>query len=812
MADDAWNSLGRRSVLTGLLSISAGAVIRSPAMAQAAPGAALAKPPANAPYRDAALPVAERVEDLLSRMTLEEKVGQMVGIWEKKGSIQNARGDFIAAKATDVFPHGLGQISRPSDKRGVDPAANGAAGAANDNPNRTARETAEYVNAAQRWAIENTRLGIPIIMHEEALHGYVARGATSFPQAIGLASTFDPALVTRIFSMAAREMRGRGANLALAPVVDVARDPRWGRIEETFGEDPHVCAEMGLAAIRGFQGETLPLALDKVFVTLKHMTGHGQPENGTNVGPANISERTLRENFFPPFERAVKELPVMAVMASYNEIDGIPSHASRWLLHDILRTEWGYKGAVVSDYFAIRELNVRHRMYRTLDEAGVRALHAGVDIELPDGEGYVNLPALVRAGTVPQAEVDEAVRRLLTMKFLSGAFESPYVDVRRAGRFENAPDAVALAREAARKSMVLLKNEGGLLPLDASRIRKLAVLGTHARDTPIGGYSDVPAKVVSVLEGLEAEGQGKFEVVYSEAVKLTRSRSWSADAVDLIDPAENAALIQQAVADSRDADVIVMVLGDNEQLSREAWADGHLGDRDSLELVGQQNDLAKAVLALGKPTVVVLLNGRPLAINFLNENVPAIIEGWYLGQETGHAVADVLFGRANPGGKLPVSVARSVGQLPIFYNHKPTSRRGYLFDTTAPLYPFGYGLSYTTFDISAPRLARTSIRKGDTVRVSVDVANTGSRAGDEVVQLYVSDLTATVTRPVKELKHFKRVTLEPGARTTVEFDITSADLWMWNESMERVVEPGDFTLAAGPNSVDLKPVTLTVTE
>lgn len=802
-------SLGRRSLMAGLLTFAATAPLRTAAWAQT--GTPPVKPPADALYRNARAAVADRVEDLLGRMTLEEKVGQMVGIWEKKGDIQTPTGDFSPAKASQAFPHGLGQISRPSDRRGVDPSTNGAAGVAGDNPNRNARETADYVNAAQRWAVENTRLGIPLILHEEALHGYVARGATSFPQSIGLASTWDPALVTRIFSVAAREMRARGANLALAPVVDVARDPRWGRIEETYGEDPHLVAEMGLAAIRGFQGETLPLAPDKVFVTLKHMTGHGQPENGTNVGPANISERTLRENFFPPFERAVKELPVMSVMASYNEIDGIPSHASRWLLHDVLREEWGYKGAVVSDYFAIRELNTRHRMYRTLDEAGVRALHAGVDIELPDGEGYANLPALVRAGTVPEAQVDEAVRRLLTMKFLSGAFDRPYVDARAAGRQENSPEAVALAREAARKSVVLLKNDG-LLPLDASRIRKLAVLGTHARDTPIGGYSDVPAKVVSVLEGLQEEGRGKFEVVYSEAVKLTRSRSWSADAVDLVDPAENARLIEQAVADARDADVIVMVLGDNEQLSREAWADAHLGDRTSLDLVGQQNDLARAIFALGKPTVVFLLNGRPLSVNLLAEQANALVEGWYLGQETGDAAADILFGRANPGGKLPVSIARNVGQLPIFYNHKPTSRRGYLFDETSPLFPFGFGLSYTTFDISAPRLSRASIGKGDSVRVSVDVANTGSRAGDEVVQLYVSDLQATVTRPVKELKHFRRVTLEPGARTTVEFEVTPADLWMWNEAMERVVEPGDFTIASGPNSVDLKPVTLTVTE
>ncbi|WP_288756970.1 glycoside hydrolase family 3 N-terminal domain-containing protein, partial [uncultured Brevundimonas sp.] len=621
-----------------------------------------------------------------------------------------------------------------------------------------------------------------------------------------------PELVTRVFSVAAREMRARGAQLALAPVVDVARDPRWGRIEETYGEDPHLVSEMGLAAIRGFQGETLPLAPDKVLVTLKHMTGHGQPENGTNVGPADISERTLRENFFPPFERAVTELPVQAVMASYNEIDGLPSHANRWLLHDVLRGEWNYKGSVVSDYFAIRELNTRHQMFGSIQEAAMRALDAGVDIELPDGEGYNHLPELVRSGQVTEAQIDEAVRRLLTMKFLSGVFETPYVDAAAAESREATPDAVALARETAQRAMVLLKNDQGVLPLRADRIRKLAVLGTHARDTPIGGYSEVPRHVVSVLEGLQAEGRGKFEVVYSEAVRITESRVWAADEVTLVDPAVNARLIERAVADARDADVIVMVLGDNEQTSREAWADQHLGDRDSLELLGQQNDLARAIFALNKPTVVLLLNGRPLSVNYLAENAPALIEGWYLGQETGHAVADVLFGRVNPGGKLPVSIARSVGQLPIFYNYKPSARRGYLFDTTAPLYPFGYGLSYTTFEMSEPRLARASIGMGQSVRVSVDVANTGRVRGDEVVQLYIRDDQASVTRPVKELKHFKRVTLEPGARTTVTFEIRPSDLWFWNIDMERVVEPGTFTVSAGPNSAELKSTTLTVTE
>ncbi len=806
IADGRTITLARRTFVTGLLGAVAAAPLAGPARAQAG------RPEAGALYKDAAQPVAARVEDLLRRMTLEEKVAQMVGIWEKKGDIQTANGDFAPDKASRAFPHGLGQISRPSDFRGVDPSQNGAAGASGEAVNRDARQTADYINAAQRWAVEQTRLGIPILMHEEALHGYVARGATSFPQSIALASTWDPELVTRVFSVAAREMRARGAQLALAPVVDVARDPRWGRIEETYGEDPHLVSEMGLAAIRGFQGETLPLAPDKVLVTLKHMTGHGQPENGTNVGPADISERTLRENFFPPFERAVTELPVQAVMASYNEIDGLPSHANRWLLHDVLRGEWSYKGSVVSDYFAIRELNTRHQMFGSIQEAAMRALDAGVDIELPDGEGYNHPPELVRSGQVTEAQIDEAVRRLLTMKFLSGVFENPYVDAAAAESREATPDAVALARETAQRAMVLLKNDQGVLPLKADRIRKLAVLGTHARDTPIGGYSEVPRHVVSVLEGLQAEGRGKFEVVYSEAVRITESRVWAADEVTLVDPAVNARLIERAVADARDADVIVMVLGDNEQTSREAWADQHLGDRDSLELLGQQNDLARAIFALNKPTVVLLLNGRPLSVNYLAENAPALIEGWYLGQETGHAVADVLFGRVSPGGKLPVSIARSVGQLPIFYNYKPSARRGYLFDTTAPLYPFGYGLSYTTFEMSEPRLARASIGMGQSVQVSVDVRNTGGVKGDEVVQLYIRDDQASVTRPVKELKHFKRVTLEPGARTTVTFEIRPSDLWFWNIDMERVVEPGTFTVSAGPNSAELKSTTLTVTE
>jgi beta-glucosidase len=761
-------------------------------------------------YKDPHQPVAKRVDDLLARMTLDEKVAQLETIWEQKAKVQTPAGRFSPELASKNFPNGIGGFARPSDYRGVT-RSNGAAGASGEAVNRDARQTADYVNAAQHWAVEHTRLGIPILMHEESLHGYVARDATSFPQAIALASTWDPELVSRIFSVAAREARARGATLVLAPVLDVTRDPRWGRIEETFGEDTYLTTQMGLAAVRGFQGPTLPLPADKVMVTLKHFTGHGWPEGGMNVGPAHVGQRELREIFFPPFEAAVKTYPVRSVMASYNEIDGIPSHANDWLLNGVLRREWGFRGAVVSDYYGIRELVTRHRLTDDIKVAAERAIESGVDVETPDPEAFVHLPELVRDGRVPVALVDQAVRRLLELKFESGLFENPFPDPATAEAKTATPDAIALAREAAGKAIVLLRNEHSLLPLDPAKLKRLAVLGTHAKDTPIGGYSDVPKHVVSVLEGLQEAGKGRFAVDYSEGVRLTESRCWSCDEVKLVPASVNKKLIAAAVETAKKADVIVMVLGGNEQTSREAWADTHLGDRSSLDLVGQQQELAKAVLALKKPTVVLLLNGRPLSVNYLAEHAPALLEGWYLGQETGHAVADVLFGNVNPGGKLPVSIARSVGQLPVFYNHKPSARRGYLFDTTKPLYPFGFGLSYTSFDISAPRVLTPVIAANQPARIAVDVANTGSRAGDEVVQLYVHDDEASVTRPVIALKRFERVTLQPGERRTITFELTPDDFALWNPQMQRVVEPGTFTIYAGPNSVDLKSAKLTVT-
>ncbi len=769
-----------------------------------APAAAGPEPPA---YRDASRPVEERVADLLDRMTLEEKVAQMLSLWEKKGEILDAEGRFAADKARRAIPHGIGQIARPSDNIGRDMSAVDTSGMT---PTRTPRETVELVNAIQRFLLEETRLGIPAMMHEEGLHGFQARDATVFPQAIALAATWDPELVERVYTVVAREIRARGGRQALTPVVDVARDPRWGRIEETYGEDPHLVAEMGLASVRGFQGEALPLAPGKVFATLKHMTGHGEPESGTNIGPANISERVLREVFFPPFERAVRETGVMSVMASYNEIDGLPSHASRWLMTDVLRGEWGFEGYVVADYYAIPELMRRHAVAESMASAAAQALTAGVDIELPNPGAYPLLVDLVSSGQVDEAVVDQAVARLLRGKFLAGLFEDPYADADQAEQLTNNAEARALALEAAEKAAILLANDAGLLPLDVSRLDRIAVIGPNADETILGGYTAEPKYTVSLLEGVREYVGDRAEVVFAKGVRITEERDWWADQVTLADPEANRSMIREAVEVARRADVVILAVGDNEQTSREAWAESHLGDRTTLDLVGEQGELVRAVVETGVPTVAVLIHGRPLSVNYIAGNVPAILDAWYLGQETGTALARVLFGEVNPGGKLPVTIPRSVGQLPVFYNHKPTARRGYLFASKEPLWPFGHGLSYTSFALGEPRLDRSEIAVGESVTLSVEVVNTGERAGDEVVQLYLRDLVSSVTRPVKELKGFERVGLAPGERRTVSFTVGPAELRLWDREMRRVVEPGEFELMVGASSADLRSVTFTV--
>jgi beta-glucosidase len=550
------------------------------------------------------------------------------------------------------------------------------------------------------------------------------------------------------------------------------------------------------------QGQGPGVDGEHVIATAKHFAAHGQPEGGTNIAPVNLSERILRETHFVTFEAAVKEAGIMSVMPSYNEIDGVPSHANHWLLQKVLREEWGFQGYTVSDYYAIPQMQSLHHVAADKSEAARLAIEAGVDIELPDPDTYPLLVQLVRDGRVSEATLDRAVGRTLRAKFLLGLFENPYVDEERAARIVNSQAHRELAAEAARRSITLLKNDGNLLPLDRSRIRSIAVIGPNADRAHLGGYSDDPGRGVSVLDGVRAKLGNSVRVNYAQGVKITQEGgNWWADTSRLSTPEEDAKLIAEATAAARASDVAILVIGGNEDTNKEAWAENHLGDRDSLELVGRQNDLVRAVLATGKPTVVVLINSGPLAINYVAEHVPAILEGFYLGQETGTGVADVLFGDYNPAGKLPVSFPRSVGQLPIYYNHKPTAKRGYLWTSKEPLFPFGHGLSYTTFEYSAPTISPARIGPAGRAEVSVTVTNTGRRAGDEIVQLYIRDLVSSVTRPVKELKDFRRITLAPGERKTVTFVITPDKLAFLDLNMNRTVEPGWFDIMVGPSSV-----------
>jgi beta-glucosidase len=766
-----------------------------------APGEGQTRPSPRPLYKDAKAAIPSRVNDLLRRMTLAEKIAQLRVVWQEKPAIFDANMQFDATRAASVYPDGIGGLARPSDLKG--PASPRL------EPLRNARATVALVNAVQHWAVEHTRLGIPVLFHEEGLHGYVSADSTSFPIPIGLASSFDGNMVRQVNTVTAREIRIRGIHQVLSPVVDVARDPRWGRIEETFGEDPYLVGEMGVAAVQGLQGDGATLTDGKVFATLKHLTGHGQPESGTNTGPAEISERTLRENFFPPFAEAVRRTGIRAVMASYNEIDGIPSHANYWLLHDILRGEWGFQGAVVSDYEGIEQLADLHHVEPDQAHAAARALHAGVDMDLPDGVAYATLAQSVKAGLVAQKDIDTAVRRVLTLKFEAGLFEHPFADGEAAERLTGNAEARAVALAAAREVPVLLKNDG-TLPLNPARIKTLAVIGPNAAAARLGGYTGTPRQIVTMLDGIRARTGSGIRIVTAPGVKITQDDDWWADKVSLADRGENEALILQAVETARAADQIVLVLGDTEQTSREGWAASHLGDRASLDLVGQQDELANAIFALGKPVTVILLNGRPLSVNNIAAKANALIEGWYLGQEGGTAMAEILFGDVNPSGHLPVSIPRAVGQLPMFYNFKPSAHRGYLFEETTPLFAFGHGLSYTSFEIGSPRLSRSDIVPGESVTVQVDIKNNGARAGDAVVQLYIHDKVSSVTRPVKELKGFRRVSLNPGETRTASFTLGPRELGFWNEKMKRVVEPGEFEIMAGDSSVNLKTTLLNV--
>ncbi len=743
-------------------------------------------------YKDATLPITDRVADLLPRMTLEEKVAQLSWTWQRDVQVIDSTGTYT----TEAARKAVASEWNPDFKL-------------------TPRNAAILRNAVQRYQLEKTRLGIPIIFPGEALHGYMEYGSTSFPQALGLAATWDPSLVKRVFNAAGDEAGSRGAGQVFSPVLDLAREPRWGRTEETYGEDPFLISRIGVAAIDGLQGDSYTIDRHHVMATAKHFAVHGVPEGGTNTAPGNISERVIRENYLAPFQAAVQAGHAGSVMASYNEIDGVPSHANHWLLDKVLRQEWHFDGYVSSDDNGIQMLMGTHHVAHDMAEAAREGLAAGVDFDISDEPVYPGLVEQVKLGLVPESEVDGAVARVLAAKFRLGLFDNPYVDPEYAEKINNSPEHKKLAAEAARKVIVLLKNDKNLLPLDATKLKSIAVIGPNAADVHLGGYSRDPGYGVSVLDGIKAKVGDKVKVLYAEGCKITTApqgfSGWFANDVQLVDPKTQTASIQAAVDVAKKADVAIVVVGENESTNREAWAENHLGDRDSLDLLGAQNDLVKAIVETGKPVVVLLLNGRPLSINYIAEKVPAILEGFYLGEEGGTGAADVIFGDANPGGKLPITFPHTVGALPDYYNHKPSANRSYEFSTRQPLFPFGYGLSYTTFKFDNLKVEPQQIMEAGTAKVSVDITNTGTREGDEVPQFYIHQRVASVTQPVMQLKGFERITLKPGEKRTVTFTVTPETLSILNIDMHRVVEPGVFDMMVGPSSDKTSTVKLTVT-
>ncbi len=751
-------------------------------------------------FRDPSQPIAVRVQDLLAQMTLREKVAQLGSAWVFQLLTNMA---FDPVKAADLMPAGIGQITR-------------VAGASSLKPEDGAR----VANQIQRFLVEETRLGIPAIVHEECCSGYMARNATCFPQIIGVASTWEPELAEAMATVVRQQMRAAGAQQGLSPVIDITRDPRWGRVEETFGEDPYLVSQMGVNFVRGLQGDDFHAG---VLATAKHFVGYGLPEGGMNWAPAHIPPRELREVFMLPFETAVKEANLQSLMNAYHELDGVPCAASRELLTDILRGEWGFDGLVVSDYFAIAEIERTHRLTDSRARAAEIALEAGIDVELPSTDYYgESLICAVEAGEVDECLVDKIVARHLTMKFKLGLFENPYVDEGAVTAVFDTPEQRQLARDIARKSIVLLKNEGDLLPI-APDLANIAVIGPNAHTIRhmIGDYAylchaeslqemtaeqnvfnmPIPDRVDivegfvpmrTVLEGLQARVSPDTAIHYAEGCKVT---------------GDDTSGFAAAVAAAEKSDVALLFLGGKSGLT-DSCTCGEARDRVDLNLTGVQTELLQAIQATGTPTVLVLLNGRPLTINWAQENVPAIIEAWLPGEEGAEALAEIIFGDVNPGGKLPITFPRHVGQVPIYHNHKPSGGRShwkgeYVDASNKPLYPFGYGLSYTQFQFANLRLSQPTLAADETVQISADVTNVGSRAGDEVVQLYVQDLFASVTRPVQELKGFKRLHLAPGETKTVTFTLAASQLGFYNQAMEFIVEPGTVRLMVGNSSAHL---------
>ena len=752
-------------------------------------------PPSLPAYKDPSFSIDVRLSDLLSRMTLEEKVGQLLcplgwEMYEIHGNEVCPSGKFKQLiKERNVGMLWATYRADPWTKKTL---ANGL------NPEMAAKAG----NALQKYVMENTRLGIPMFLAEEAPHGHMAIGATVFPTGIGMAATWSPELVKEVGQVIAKEIRSQGGHISYGPVLDLTRDPRWSRVEETFGEDPVLSGTLGASMVDGLGGGNLSQKYATI-ATLKHFLAYAVPEGGQNGNYASVGIRDLHQNFLPPFRKAI-DAGALSVMTSYNSIDGIPCTSNHYLLTQLLRNEWKFRGFVVSDLYSIEGIHESHFVAPTKENAAIQSVMAGVDVDL-GGDAYTNLCHAVQSGQMDKAVIDTAVCRVLRMKFEMGLFEHPYVDPKIAAKTVRRKEHIELARKIAQSSITLLKNENSILPL-SKMINKVAVIGPNAdnRYNMLGDYTapQEDSNVKTVLDGI--------------ITKLSPSRVEYVRGCAIRDTTVNE--IEQAIEAARRSEVVIVVVGGSsardfktsyketgaavaEEGSVSDMECGEGFDRASLSLLGRQQELLESLQKTGKPLIVVYIEGRPLEKNWASEYADALLTAYYPGQEGGNAIADVLFGDYNPSGRLPISVPRSVGQIPVYYNQKAPRNHDYVEVSSSPLYSFGYGMSYTTFEYSDLQVVQKSAR---CFEVSFKVKNTGKYDGEEVSQLYMRDEYASVVQPMEQLKHFERFHLKKGEEKKVTFVLTEEDFFLVNYTLKKVVESGNFHLMIGAASNDIR--------
>jgi beta-glucosidase len=741
-------------------------------------------------YKNPNASIEDRVNDLLSKMTLQEKAQQLNSASIRKTAATEEGVEPIESSIEEQIKNGIGFIENTFDQRTPD-------------------KSVEMVNSLQQFLKDKTRLGIPAIIGTECLHGHAGRNSTFFPTPLAMASSWNTKLVNEVFDVIGREARARGGQEAHTPVLDIGRDPRWGRIEETYGEDTYLTTQMGLSIISGLQGGTTGNpGLTHIIASPKHFAGYGQVEGGRNFAATPIDSRVLFDEILPPFKAVVEQTNALGMMASHCEVEGVPAHGNKWLLNDLLRDMWGFKGIVVSDYNDIKRLEEFHHIAATPQDAAMIALIAGMDIDLPSSSAYKYLKDVVEKNPALVKQLDASVRRILRLKFMLGLFENPFTETKGVTEFIGNKQHVALAEKIATESIVLLKNNNNLLPLNLKEIKNIAVIGPNAKSDEMGTYTLKNDNVVNILNGITKYVGNSANVTYAEGCKIAKFETKNGlDALVEYTEAEESESIEKAIDLVKKSDVAIVVVGGNLKTSREAfYQPGIAGDRSTIDLLSNQNKLVMDAIATGKPVIVVLMGGRPYAIPEIAEKATAILNTFYLGQTNGDALAKVIFGAVNPSGKLTISFLHSAGQIPFYYSMKANSfYKGYWETPPTPVYAFGHGLSYTKFDYSDLNIEKKVFGINEAVKFSLKVKNTGKVDGYEVAQIYFRDKVASITRPAKLLVRFEKVWLKAGEEKTLTFSLDPVkDLSFTGVEMKKVVEPGEFNLMVGSASDNIR--------